>query len=87
MELINQLKAISSAERMVELEVRDSDVVISGDFVGSVTASWSKLGERGEGIVIYNGKVYITNPLGTASLPTGAAVELSYANGVYYSDF
>lgn len=81
------LLQVSTANRIVDLEYRASDVTIQGDFVGSVTGSWVKLGERGEGVVSYNNKNYITKPIGFASIPAGTEVELSYANGIYYSKF
>lgn len=85
--LLNKLEAIHSANRLVDVELRSSDTSISGDFVGSVTASWVLLGPFGEGIVKYNNKQYATKVLGRASIPTGTEVELSFANGVYYSKF
>ena len=87
MSLIEQLQRISNAERVVELERRASDVTIRGDFEGSVTGTWSRLGANGEGVVRYNNKEYITKPLGFISIPAGFEVELSYANGVYYSKY
>ena len=87
MPIINTLVQLSVSERLVELERRSSDVTIAGDFVGSVTGFWIKLGENGEGLVKYNNKQYVTNPIGFISIPGGSEVELSYANGVYYSKF
>tara|TARA_Y100001973_G_scaffold100250_1_gene160959 strand:- start:188 stop:445 length:258 start_codon:yes stop_codon:yes gene_type:complete len=85
--MLEILKNISLANRLVDLEFRASDTTIKGDFVGSVTGSWVRLGSRGEGIVSYNNKQYPTKPIGFVSLPAGTEVELSYANGVYYSKF
>ena len=87
MSIVNTLVQLSVSERLVELERRSSDVTIAGDFVGSVTGSWVKLGENGEGLVKYNNKQYVTSPIGFISIPGGSEVELSYANGVYYSKF
>ena len=87
MAMQDQLKALSNANRFIDLELRASDITIQGDFVGSVAASWVRLGDSGEGVVSYNGKSYNTKPIGFISLPPGADVELSFANGVYYSKF
>lgn len=87
MSLSNTLTQISFADRMVELDRRSSDITIAGDFVGSVTGFWVRLGESGEGVVKYNNKEYITSPIGFISIPGGSEVELSYANGIYYSKF
>ncbi len=87
MALIDTLTQVSITDRLVELDRRSSDVTISGDFVGSVTGFWVKLGDSGEGIVKYNNKEYLTSPIGFISIPGGAEVELSYANGIYYSKF
>lgn len=85
--ILAKLVEISTANRFVDLEFRASDVTIKGDFVGSVTGKWIKLGSRGEGIVSYNNKQYPTKPIGFVSIPAGTEVELSYANGIYYSKF
>ncbi len=87
MSLLTSLTQISSANRIVDLEFRNSDTTIVGDFVGSVTGTWVRLGENGEGIVSYNNKNYVTVPIGFISIPKGTELELSYANGIYYSKF
>lgn len=87
MEILRRVKEISLANRLVDLEFRASDVTIKGDFEGSVTGYWVRLGLRGEGVVRYNSKEYVTQPIGFVSAPAGTEVELSYANGVYYSKF
>lgn len=87
MALLDSLKKISLAHRLTELEFRASDVTIAGDFSGSVTGFWIKLGDRGEGLVKYNNKIYVTKPIGFTSIPKSTEVELSYANGIYYSKF
>lgn len=87
MSILTSLTQISSANRIVDLEFRNSDTTIVGDFVGSVTGTWVRLGESGEGIVSYNNKNYVTVPIGFISIPKGTELELSYANGVYYSKF
>tara|TARA_B100001173_G_scaffold309681_1_gene322589 strand:+ start:4631 stop:4894 length:264 start_codon:yes stop_codon:yes gene_type:complete len=87
MMILDTLINISVANRLVDLEFRASDISIQGDFVGSVTGKWVRLGSRGEGVVSYNNKNYPTKPIGFVSIPAGTEVELSYANGVYYSKF
>jgi hypothetical protein len=84
---IKLLQELSLTNRVLSLEERASDSVIKGDFQGSVTGYWKKLGERGEGIVSYKDKDYVSKPIGFVSLPAGTEVELSYANGIYYSKF
>jgi len=85
--ILDRLLNVSTANRLVDLEFRASDTTIQGDFVGSVTGKWVKLGSRGEGVVSYNNKLYPTKPIGFVSIPAGTEVELSYANGIYYSKF
>ena len=85
--ILNALTQISDTNRLLDLEFRASDVTIKGDFVGSVTGKWVKLGERGEGVVSYNNKRYVTKPIGFVSIPAGTEVEMSFANGIYYSKF
>lgn len=85
--MLDRLKELSNLNRFLDLEKRANGVVLKGDFEGSVTAYWVKLGPQGEGIVSYNDKQYITNPIGFVSIPSGTEVELSYANGMYYSSF
>ncbi len=87
MAMQDRLKAISDSNRIAELQFRASDTTIQGDFVGSVPGSWVRLGGLGEGIVKYNNKEYITKPIGFVSIPSGTDVELSFANGLYYSKF
>jgi len=79
-------KEASTANRVAEIEDRMS-AYIKGDFEGSVTGKWKALGSRGEGIVSYAGKDYSTKPIGFVSAPEGTEVELSFANGTYYSKF
>lgn len=87
MELLNTLLQRSTAERYLQLERREKGNVIEGDFEGSVTGYWVKLDKNGGGVVSYSKKEYVTKPIGFTSLPTGTEVELSFANGVYYSKF
>lgn len=85
--LIKQLTAYQSRERIQELERRSESSVIRGDFAGSVTGSWVELRYDGGGIVKYNDKEYVTVTIGFVSLPKGSTVEMTYANGIYYSKF
>ena len=85
--IANSLQNRSTANRIAALQERATDVVIQGDFSGSVTGVWVKLGDSGEGVVKYKSKSYKTQPIGFTSIPKGTEVELSYANGIYYSKF
>ena len=81
------LQEISNAERIADIERRSSAEIIKGDFEGSVTGYWDILNEDGAGVVEYAGKKYYTSTIGFVSLPKGTAVELSFADGVYYSKY
>ena len=85
--LTDQLKIVSTSNRISSLQSRAEGEVIKGDFTGSVTGFWEKLGDSGEGVVKYKSKSYVTKPIGFTSIPSGTEVELSYANGIYYSKF
>lgn len=87
MELLNKLQQRSNAERILQVERLQKGTVVEGDFEGSVTGYWVKLDQNGAGVVSYNQKNYVTKPIGFTSLPAGTEVELSHANGVYYSKF
>lgn len=87
MNLKDTLIQKSNVERLLKLERLEKGVIIEGDFDGSVTGHWVKLAENGAGLVNYNNKQYLTKPIGFTSLPSGAEVELSHANGIYYSKF
>jgi hypothetical protein len=87
MELIEQIQQIQQADRVADVERRERQELVQGDFEGSVTGYWVKLREDGAGVVSYNNKKYVTKPIGFTSLPAGQAVELSHANGVYYSSW
>ena len=87
MSLLDSLLQISEADRLVDLERREKGEIIQGDFDGNVTGYWVKLANSGAGIVSYNKKEYVTKPIGFTSLPAGTEVELSHANGIYYSKF
>ena len=60
---------------------------VRGDFSGSVTGSWVRLEEDGTGVVRYNSKLYKTKRLGFTSIPSGTTVQLSFAGGIYYSQW
>ena len=85
--LVDQLKSIGAGNRIASLQARAEGDAIKGDFVGSVTGFWERLGDSGEGVVNYRSKSYVTKPIGFTSIPSGTEVELSYANGIYYSKF
>lgn len=87
MTLLDSLVQRSTAERIVQLERLDKGVTIEGEFEGSVSGVWIRFAEDGTGIVSYNKKEYATKPIGITSLPYGSIVELSYADGIYYSKF
>lgn len=87
MSLLQSLKDRSRVQRMLQLERLEKGTVIEGDFEGSVTGYWVRLDNSGAGIVSYNKKEYTTKPIGFTSLPSGSEVELSHANGIYYSKF
>ena len=87
MNLLDSLLQRSTAERLLQIEKQESGNVFNGDFEGNVTGYWVKLDENGAGVVSYNKKKYITKPIGFVSLPAGTEIELSHANGVYYSKF
>lgn len=74
------------AERQVFLE-RPKDANAKGDIESSVKAKWLRLSNTGLGEVEYNQKVYKTIPLGNKSIPRGTVVQLSFAKGVYFSDW
>ena len=87
MALIDELKEISFAERIADVERRDKGYIVEGDFEGSVTGYWVKLDESGAGIVTFNNKQYVTETIGFVSIPKGTAVELSFADGTYFSKY
>ena len=87
MSLLDNLLQLSTAERLLHVEQREKGIIIEGDFDGNVTGYWVRLDTSGAGIVSYNKKEYVTKPIGFTSLPAGTEVELSHANGVYYSKF
>ena len=87
MNLLDSLILTSNAQRIAEMELRVEGTTIRGDFEGSVVGYWVRLEQNGGGTVSYNNKQYLTKPIGITSLPAGTEVELSHANGVYFSKF
>lgn len=87
MALIDDLVAISAAERVADVERREKGFLVEGDFEGSVTGYWVRLDESGAGIVKFNNKEYVTETIGFVSIPKGTAVELSFADGTYFSKY
>jgi hypothetical protein len=87
MDLLSDTLNTALSSRVIELERRLQGSRPAGDFEGSVTGYWVKLNDQGVGIVDYQGREYKTRPLGFVSTAKGTEVELSYANGVYYSKF
>ena len=87
MTLLNSLIESSTAQRVADLEMRSEGYDIKGDFEGSVVAYWVRLEENGGGTVSYKNKQYLTKPLGFTSIPAGTEVELTHANGIYFSKF
>jgi hypothetical protein len=87
LELITQLKELAVAERVAAVEAREKGWQVRGDFEGSVTGSWVRLDESGAGIVKFNNKEYTTETIGFVSVPKGTSVELSFADGTYFSKY
>ncbi len=85
--LLGTLLTLSNAERVSDMERRDQDQIIPGDFEGSVVGYWVRFEDNGGGTVSFNNKTYLTKPIGIPSIPPGTEVELSHANGVYFSKF
>lgn len=79
------IQALFDAKRFQEIEDRESGPAVKGDFEGSVAGQWVKLSDNGAGVVSYNKKEYTTRPLGFTSVAPGTSVQLTHANGVYYS--
>jgi hypothetical protein len=86
-EFSDSLVKISQANRVVDLERRETEPVIRGDFKGSVVGSWVKLDDNGSGVVQYNQKEYVTRPVGFTSIPSGTPVILTHADGVYFASW
>lgn len=87
MDLLSETLNVNLAARVVELERREEGSRPRGDFDGSVTGYWLGLDNSGVGLVQFKGKKYKSRPIGFTSVPKGTEVELTHANGVYYSKF
>ena len=87
MDIIERMMEVAKTERIVEVENRANGAQAQGDFDGSVTGYWERLDQTGVGIVTYKGKEYKTKPIGFTSTSKGTAVELTHANGIYFSKF
>jgi len=87
MNLVEETLNTATASRIIELERRAKGSKPTGDFEGSVTGYWKTLDDSGVGLVEHKGKTYKTKPIGFLSVPKGTEIELTYANGVYYSKF
>ena len=85
---LDQIKELNVVNRVNELERR---VRVArgpeGDFDGTVTGYWVKLDQNSGGVVEYNGKRYVTKPLGWTAIRPGTPVRLSSASGIYYSNW
>lgn len=85
---IDQLKEVNVAVRLEELERR---IRVSrgpeSDFTGTVTGYWVRLDQNAGGVVEYNGKEYISKPLGWTTIKPGTPVALTAAGGIYYSNW
>lgn len=86
-ELLISLRQRSDLDRLDYLEARAMDKLDAGDFEGNVTGQWVRFNENAAGIVRYNNKDYVTQPIGFTSVPAGTRVQLSYARGTYFSSF
>ena len=86
-DLLSSTLDTATTSRVIELERRAQGSSPLGDFEGSVTGYWVELDRNGVGIVEHKGKRYKTRSIGFISLPRSSEVELTYANGVYYSKF
>lgn len=85
---IEEVASINTANRLVELDRRTRVAKgPEGDFDGTVTGYWVKIDQNGGGVVDYNGKRYVTKPLGWTSIRPGTPVKLTSASGIYYSNW
>jgi|TARA_B100000035_G_scaffold124371_2_gene105892 hypothetical protein len=87
MDFLEKMQEVAAAERIVEVEDRAKGAMARGDFEGSVLGYWERLDQTGVGIVTYKGKEYKTKPIGFHSTSKGTTVELTHANGIYFSKF
>lgn len=87
MALMDDLYQSSVNNRLLEIQEREKKPMIKGDFEGSVTGTWVALNELGLGVVSYMDRLYLTRALGFTSISAGKPVQLTHANGVYYSSW
>lgn len=87
MALIDSLLQTNQANRIVDLERLESKQLVFGDFEGSVTGRWVELDNSGAGVVSYKNKKYKTKPIGFTSLRANTPVQLTHADGIYYSQW
>lgn len=87
MSMLNDLMEQHMANRLFDVERRRTKRSVEGDFEGSVTGAWVRFDESGGGLVKYDDKEYLTKIIGRSSIPPGTSVQLTHANGIYYSDF
>lgn len=85
--LADLLVKISRAQRLVAQEAELTGAIYSADFEGTVTGTWAGIDSSGGGLVLYKGKTYKTIRLGLTSLFQGSKVQLSYVNGIYFSNW
>ena len=87
MSMLNDILSQHQANRILDVERRSTQKAIEGDFEGSVKGTWVRFDESGGGVVSYENKHYLSVIIGSKSISPGTEVELTHANGVYYSDF
>lgn len=85
--LIDEVNRQATANRLATIEDRLAGNRSNADFEGSVAASWVEIDASGLGVVEYKGKKYKSIRLGSTSIPRGTLVQLSYSEGVYFSDW
>jgi len=86
-DLANLAIETNRAKREYQLMSYRNKPVIKGDFEGSVTGYWVRMDASGAGIVSYQRKEYVCEPIGFVSLPKNTPVELTFAHGIYYAKF
>ena len=85
--LLQRLTQTYESNRIATISEQESKPQIQGDFEGSVTGSWKGLDTYGLGKVGFKDKEYKTKPMGFTSITRGQSVQLTFANGVYYSSW
>ena len=87
MDLINRANELRQASRLVEVERRQQEEAVRGDFEGIVVGHWARLQDDGTGVAIYKDKEYVTRPIGRKNIRKGDPVQLNYTNGIYFSNW